>query len=507
MVLWLATAPAPAEEVRSTRAWEPVDLVFHAAEPHPWWEFPVTAEFTADDSKAVMTVAGCWDGGSRWLVRFAAPAPGLWTYRTRSRDRGLDGHSGRIVARAASAAELDHNPNLRGAVRVRPGERHFSYADGTPFLLLADTLWAASTARCGLGEREDGPFFQYLADRQAKGFTAVLLQYFHGYGDYPDAPGHRNEGGKAFADEAVTQLEPAFFAALDRRMRALWDRGLVAAVPTTWWGKTKRNRFTLETALRATAYCAVRYGAFNALWSVAGEYQYVFKDCGWTPADLSALGAAMQQHNPYGRPVSIHPSAQLNWPPPHHQQSSRAFHGEPWLDHHWLQTGQSRDRMPNIVLRLAADRALAPPLPVFCSEAFYETADDPDAAYHARWQAWVAFLNGAAGYGYGAQGLWQFYDPDDPNGEPGKLTRETVPWRQALAFPGSRQLAPVRRLLAPLPWWRLRRVAGGRSRRPASVLLRPHAPARRGRRRHRARLSAARQWRAANRAHAALFRG
>jgi hypothetical protein len=132
---------------------------------------------------------------------------------------------------------LERNPNLRGQVRVAKAGRHFEFADGTPFLLLADTLWAANTARCGLGEREDGPFYQYLADRAAKGFTAILMQYFHGYGDYPDAPGHRNEGGHTFLDRDVTRLNPAHFQSLDTRMRALWSRGFVALIPATWWGK------------------------------------------------------------------------------------------------------------------------------------------------------------------------------------------------------------------------------------------------------------------------------
>ncbi len=40
----------------------------------------------------------------------------------------------------------------------------------------------------------------------------------------------------------------------------------------------------------------------------------------------------------------------------------------------------------NIVTRLADDCALTPARPVFCAEAFYEVATDPESAYHARWQ-------------------------------------------------------------------------------------------------------------------------
>jgi len=194
------------------------------------------------------------------------------------------------------------------------------------------------------------------------------------------------------------------------------------------------------------------------------------------------MGAAVQRHNPWHHPLSIHPSAGLGWKPPHNCQSSLPFHGESWLDHHWLQTGQSVDRLSNIVTRLAENRALTPAVPVFCSEAYYERAGDADCAYHARWQVWTALLHGAAGYGHGAQGLWQFFDPADPQGEPGKRTNETVPWREAIRLPGSGQIRPVGMFLASLDWWKLQprrealRVDGRPNRLPTKAdLTPPHA--------------------------------
>lgn len=448
--------------------WEPQDITLTAEKDHAWWSFPIKATFVHQDTGAEMELEGFWNGQRNWVLRFAPPHSGTWTYSTLSADPGLHGHHGTIRVVRPTPDQISENPNYRGHVTISPNRRFFQYADGTPFLLLADTLWAGNTARCGLGDQQDGPFFQYLADRRAKGFTAVLMQYFHGYGDYPDSPGHRNEGGKAFFDPPAARLNPEHFQALDVRMGALWDRGFVAAIPTTWWGKTKRCSFTIEDARRISAYCAVRYGAFNAIWSLSGEYQYCFADCGWTPEQITTLGHLVQQHNPYGHPLSIHPSGRTDWAAPHGCQSSRPFHHTNWLDHNWLQTGQRADRMYNIVTRAAENRALTPVKPVFCSEGFYESASDPDGAYHARWQAWVALLNGCAGYGYGAQGMWQFYDPSDSGGEPGKGDKRTVPWHQALAFAGSSQIIHLAALLRRCDWWRLE---------PARELLRvDHRP-------------------------------
>lgn len=435
--------------------WQPQDIRMKAEKDHPWWSFPMRAYFVHQDTGAKIELEGFWDGHRDWMVRFAAPCSGVWTYTTSSADSGLNGHSATIRVLDPTPEQIDKNANYRGHIKISPDGRYFQYADGTPFLLLADTLWAANTARCGLGEQQDGPFFQYLADRRAKGFTTILMQYFHGYGDYPDSPGHRNEGDKAFFDPPAERLNPRHFQALDVRLKALWDRGFVAAIPTTWWGKTKRCSFTIEDARRISAYCAVRYGAFNAIWALSGEYQYCFKDCGWTPEQISKLGERVQEHNPYGHPLSIHPSGRTDWAAPHGCQSSRPFHHTKWLDHHWLQTGQRAALMHNIVRRAAENRALTPVKPVFCSEGFYELESDPDGAYHARWQAWVAMLSGCAGYGYGAQGLWQFYDPTDPGGQPGKGDKRTVPWHRALTLAGSSQIIHVAALLRRCKWWHL----------------------------------------------------
>jgi hypothetical protein len=473
-----------------------------AAPVHPWQTVEITLQAVREyeDAYAGEQVwvdlqgpefskrcHGFWDGGSTFRVRVMATAPGTWTWRSGSKldDPGLSGKSGTLTAISWTEDQRRANPNRRGQVRIAAGGRYFEYADGTPFFLLADTLWAGNTARCGLGAGSDGPFFQYLADRQAKGFTAVLMQLIHGYGDYPNGQAHRNEGGYAFLDRDPAKLNPAYFQALDRRMAAVRDHGFVAAVPVMWWGKTKQCLFTPEQARRISAYCAARYGTFNSLWNVSGEYQYTLGDCGWTPADLTALGNTVQRYNPWKHPLSIHPSSRTNWKAPHNRQSSSPFHGESWLDHHWLQTGQTTNQLFNIVTRLDENRDLKPPVPVFLSEAWYERTTEAESTYLTRWQVWTAFLNGAAGYGYGAWGLWQFFDPDDPHGEPGKITSHpTTAWREAIRLPGSAQVRHARTILESLDWWNLQpcrdvlQVDGRPNRLPTGTdLSPPHAAA------------------------------
>ena len=437
--------------------WSVHEIELTVREDHAWWLFPVQAVFTHSDSGTEIAVDGFWDGGCTWRIRYALPLPGVWTWETRSEDAGLDGASGEIRVEPPSEVQVAENPNHRGHIRISENGRYFEYTDGTPFFMLADTLWAGNSARCGLGEGNDGPFFQYLTDRKTKGFTTILIQYMRGFGDTTnEQAGQRNEGGYPFEDGDGSRLNPGFFRAMDRRMDALWEDGWVAATPVTWFGK-RNCFFSLEWAKRISAYVMIRFGAYNTIWSLSGEYQYAMKDCGWTEADIDELGEAMQAHNAFGRPVSIHPSGRVDWPPPHDAQSSKPFHESGWLDHHWLQTGQKIQQMCCIPARCEENRALRPVRPVFCSEAYYERppAIDPDGPCHSRWQAWTAFLSSACGYGYGAFGLWQFLDLDDPMGETGRQDPGAVPWKEAIAFDGSSMLKVVREILAAREWWRL----------------------------------------------------
>ena len=403
ITLMIATAAAEEPRVASPETidatavqWQPIALRLSGSRPHPWWSFPVAIRFEHDSTGEILHVEGCWDGDRKWQVGFAPPRPGVWTWSSSSEDPGLDGHTGRIQVRRPTEEEIQANPNYRGHLRISETGRYFESADGTPRFLLADTLWAGNTARCGLGRDGQGPFYQYLEDRQAKGFNTVLMSLLHGFGDLPNHPsGDRNEGGHAFQQGDLHRLNALYFQALDQRMQAIWDRGFVGAHPIMWWGKTRNCVFDLAWAVRVTAYCAARYAAYPGLWSLSGEYQYAFADCGWTPQAFHELGAAVQRHNPLQRPLSIHPSARLDWDLPHNCQSSRPYHDAEWLDHNWLQTGQGRERMFNIVARARENRALTPARPVFCSEACYDVSDDPDQAYQARWQAWVALLNGS----------------------------------------------------------------------------------------------------------------
>ena len=80
-----------------SRTWEPVELNFtvSTASLNPYSEtisensIPyLSAEFECKScSVKKLVIPGFWDGGNNWKIRFSAPEPGTWTYRTSSQDK------------------------------------------------------------------------------------------------------------------------------------------------------------------------------------------------------------------------------------------------------------------------------------------------------------------------------------------------------------------------------------------------------------------------------------
>jgi len=74
-----------------------------------------------------------------------------------------------------------------------------------------------------------------------------------------------------------------------------------------------------------------------------------------------------------------------------------------------------------------------------------------------RFLFWSNFLSGAAGYTYGANGVWSFETEKIPFGaSPHGGCWNTVPWKTALAYPGGRQMGIGKRILEQYPWWECR---------------------------------------------------
>lgn len=391
-------------------------------------------------------VPAFWAGGNEWRVRFAAPAPGRYTYATvcsDTSDTGLHGHTGTL-----DAAPYDGSDPLarHGAPRVASDRRHFEHADGTPFFWLADTWWM------GLCQRFRWPsdFEQLTADRAAKGFTVVQIVA----GLYPDMPAFdprgANEAGFPW-EKDYSRINPEYFDMADLRIQHLVSRGLVPCVVgcwgyfVQWMGVAKMKRHW--------RYLVARWGAYPVVWCLAGEATMPYylstakeRDAAEQKQGWTELARYVRSVDPYHRLITVHPSS-----------SAREWVTDPSvLDFDMLQTGHGdRQSAPNTIRVLTASYAAQPRMPVLDGEVCYEGIMEASRQEVQRFYFWACVLSGAAGHTYGANGIWQVNRRDQPFGpSPHGRSWGDIPWDEAARLPGATHIAHSKALLMRYPWCR-----------------------------------------------------
>lgn len=385
------------------------------------------------------TVAGFWDGGQSWKARFAPPAAGDWSYASSSSDAGLNGVRGALKCDAWTDEDRRANPARRGFVRVaksgpRPG-RHFEYADGTPFLWVGDTWWAWGSKKAIKLET-----FQKLADdRAAKGFTVGQL-YFAGV----DA-----------LDRTYNVPDLEHIRKIDRMIAYANGKGITVWVHPWWSRKGIDQTIGQEKFRRWWRYVVHRMGAYNVIWTLAGEYN--MNAYGGFGLDFwRTLGAMVKREDPYERLVGAHPT------PPGWQGGADApqwstgevLHKEPWLDYNQSQVGHGRWRNEMTPSVVAADYARQPAKPVVVTEPWYEFTAGSAPAMDVRFAAWSAVLSGAAGHTYGGGHVWWAHVPEAPSGV-GAWPLDPSFETNTLDYPGAVSMGFLAKFLGGIEWWKL----------------------------------------------------
>ncbi len=392
-------------------------------------------------------VPAFWAGESTWRLRFAPPTPGKYTYQTVASDqanRDLYGLSGVLDV---SPYQGDSALYRHGTIRVASDRRHFEHSDGTPFLWLADTWWMGLTKR--LSWPDD---FQMLtADRVRKGFNVVQVVA----GLYPDMPPFdprgANESGFPW-DQEYARVNPAYFDMADLRIRYLADQGIVPCIVGAWGYYLPL--MGLAKMKQHWRYLVARWSSLPVIWCLAGEGTMPYylsktpqKDREEQKQGWTEIARYVRDIDPSHHIMTIHPSS-----------SSRSTVADPGvLDFDMLQTGHNdRASIPNTVESVIRSYNDSLRMPVLVGEVCYEGIMEASRQEVQRFMFWTSMLNGAAGHTYGANGIWQVNTKAQPYGpSPHGRTWGDIPWDEAAALPGSRQVGLAKGLLSRYPWWRM----------------------------------------------------
>ncbi len=409
----------------------------------PFNDVDVSVIFSEPDGSK-KAIPAFWAGGNTWRVRYSSSKIGRHKFQVICSDPSnisLNGQQGELEV---IPYEGD-NPLFRhGPIKVSENKRHLEHTDGTPFFWLGDTWWMGLSKRLKWPEE-----FQTLTqDRVEKGFSVIQIVA----GLYPDMPvfDHRgaNEAGFPWEND-FSKINPSYFDMADLRISWLIRSGLVPCIVGCWGYYLPL--LGIDKIKKHWRYLVARYSAYPVVWCLAGEYDMPYylsedktKDRDFQREGWIELGRYIREIDPFHRPVTIHPGT-----------FTRDF--TPILeviDFDMLQTGHSDNSIGNTVFRVRQSYNGEPRKPVVNGEVCYEGIGGQCKEQIQRLMFWGTILNGACGYTYGANGVWQINRKDKPYGpSPHGMSWGNTPWEEAYRFPGSRQLGIAKRLLERYQWW------------------------------------------------------
>lgn len=421
------------------------------ARKNPWDELSLAAVMTAPDG-TTRKLPLYWAGGDEWRLRVSASAAGSYSLRTEcsdTSDAGLHGQEATLVVaegRDESRPLSKHGPvRLRRGPEGSPESAGFEHEDGTPFFWLGDTWWMLMSDRVAWPD----DFRALAADRAAKGFT--VAQVVLGYpGDLStDDLRVANEGGLPWEADG-SRINPGYFDACDLRLQTMIRAGILPCILGSWgFHLLAIGEARMTSHWR---YLVARYAAWPVVWSLAGETAmayYLSKDPAGDTEKLRAawtrISRAVRDCDPYRRPLSTHPR-KTSWDD---------LEDESALDFHMLQPGHMRSAIGLGVDFIGTARSKFPAKPVVNAEPPYEGHMGTNGPEVQRLAFWTSLLSGAAGFTYGAAGIFQANDRDRPTGNrPDGGAYDATTWDEALGFPGAVQLGKGKALLMSLPWER-----------------------------------------------------
>ena len=435
--------------------WEVHPIVFTANGQYsnPYAEIPVhkpddllKVTFKGIDGEAkdkTIEIVGFWDGGNEWKVNFAAPYTGTWEYASQSDDRGLNGVTGTIEVREWSEKELKSNPTRNGFIRVREdGENaghYFEYDNGEPFLWIGDTWWNWTNRRIHFET------FQKMVDNRAeKDFNVGQLF----------VPGNGWGRESSLLDESFSVLDTDHARKVEQMIAYANSNGITVWIHG-WWSRPELDKkIGSEKMKRWWRYLIHRFGAYNVIWVLAGEYN-MHNNAGFGLDFWKELGEMVKNEDPWNRIVSLH-----NTPPfwdggaeAPQWSTGEVFNNEPWLDYNQMQSGHGKYANEMIPFVVAAEYQRQPAKPIVVTEPWYEFVEGNPTGKDVRLAAWGAVLSGAAGHTYGGGHVWLASVPEAPSRGGGAWPIEVGAEIESFDYEGAVSMQHLAAFFKKVKWW------------------------------------------------------
>lgn len=267
---------------------------------NPFTDVELSAIFVHRDTKDTVRVNGFYDGDDQYKVRFMPTKIGLWTYKTLSQEKELNGHEGSLVC-------LQPEKGYHGMVQVG-GDQNFVYADGTQYHPVGTTSYAWTHSN---KQRQEDTY----ASMTEMGFNKLRFCVFpnNSVRELPDeypfelVSSNRDAEGKIHYVWDYTRFNPKFFRHLEQCVERLKSIGVEADLilftpyDEEVWGF---DRMPMEVNMRYLKYVVSRLASYSNLWwSMANEWDLVKQKTYRQWIDMSKY---VYETDPYHHLLSIH---------------------------------------------------------------------------------------------------------------------------------------------------------------------------------------------------------
>jgi hypothetical protein len=453
LLLGVFTLPAaPAERANLIPKWGRFEQSFKSSTDYrnPVQEVEVRVVFTSPQGNSSI-VDAFWDGENTWRVRFSPNELGTWVYSTACSDpnnSGLRNQTGSFVCTAPRNQTVFEK---HGPVRLSFNRRYLMHDDATPFFWLADTAWNGAL----LSTPEE--WASYIQERKRQKFTTVQWVATQ----FRAAPEGNRAHQLAFTGSNSIAVNPQFFRAMDAKVDALDQAGLLSAPVLLWAVGSGANPnvnpgYALpdDQAILLARYMVARWGANNVVWILGGDGDYR----GEKAERWKHIGREVFKE-PGHAPVTLHPGG-MQW-------VGDLFANEEWYDIVGYQSGHgdSEETLRWIFEGPAAtewNRHPAHPFinlePPYENHLAYESGKPHTPESVRRAVYWSLLSTPPAGVTYGGHGVWGWDDGTKPPTDH-PSTGVPLPWREALHMPAASQMAQVMTLFSSIDFWRLRPAA------------------------------------------------
>jgi hypothetical protein len=379
----------------------------------------------SSSNAASCTASGGWTG-SRSVSGSETVSPTATTTYTLS----CTGTGGSVSRSVTVTVTGTTTPGYVYPLAVGSAGRHLVDQNGKPFFLVGDAAWSL------ISQLSDQDADTYLADRQQRGFTAVLVNLIeHKFATNAPADIY---GISPFTGQPFTTPNDAYFAHADYIIASAAQKGIVVLLAPLYLGVNCGSEGWCAEVQAASAadltawgqYVGNRYRGFdNIVWVIGGD------------TDPSSVKTKVQAFvNGLVQEDTLHLLTA------HNDQEQMAI--TPWAGASWLTVNDVYTYSTTLYQPALTAYHVSPPMPYFLIESAYEN-EHGSTAQQLRAQSYWTVLSGGFGHVFGNCPIWGFADP--AMGSFCSITN----WQAQLSHQGSVNMDHLQHLFTSRHWYDL----------------------------------------------------